>query len=140
MKYFVDDKGDSWGVDLTVGSLLRVKTALGFDLIDKPDSIPHDISSLVDILWVLLEPQLTTKGIGQVEFAERLGGESLESGIDAFMEEWAGFFRKVAPSRAAMIRGLWRKAREHGPAMEAEVERVLSTLSFDSLGLPESTL
>lgn len=137
MKYFKDDKGDSWGVDLTVGSLLRVKTALGFDLIDKPDSVPNDIASLVDILWVILEPQITAKGISQEAFAERLGGEALEAGIDAFMEEWAGFFRKVAPSRSAMIRGLWRKAREYGPAMEAEVERVLSTLSFDSLGLPE---
>ena len=135
MRYFKDEKGDTWGVDLTVGSLLRVKTATGFDLIDKPDSMPQNLAALVDILWVTLEPQLTAKGVSQEDFAERLGGDSLEAAIDCFMEEWADFFRKLAPSRATVIRGLWRKAREHTPAMAAQIERALSTLSFD---LPES--
>lgn len=135
MRYFKDDKGETWGVDLTVGSLLRVKTATGFDLIDKPDSLPQELSPLVDILWVVLEPQLTAKGVSQEAFAERLGGDALEAALDAFMEEWADFFRRLAPGRSATIRGLWRKAREAGPALEAEIERALSSLSFD---LPES--
>ena len=112
MRFFTDKTGKQWQVELTVGTVVRVrKREPRFDLLDpvrKVNGMPlqvlltTDPAEFYELLWLILEPQLETSGISPVQFGELLTGEHIIKAQVAFIEEWTDFFRSLHREDAAM--------------------------------------
>lgn len=139
MRTFIDKTGQPWEVDITVGHLLNVKTELGLNLMDDPETIPDSIEKQVGILWITCFDQAKRLGLGPVEFAKRLDGQVLFDAWDKWMEEWTDFFVRLSPSRGRLIKGLWDKAKELDLARAKLIEQACSSTSSDWLESVTST-
>jgi hypothetical protein len=157
---FNDATGQSWSVAITVSDVKRVKRLLDVNLYglldDKFDgftSLIEDPVALVDVVYVLCQPQADTIGLSDEQFGERFHGDTIESAALAFMEA----FRDFCPSprqRAAIAKLIetWHKvgqrmgdlvtSRLAEMDIDAELDRYLSEssgTSGDSPGSPGST-
>lgn len=139
MRSFYDAQQERWQIDLTVADLLALKAELGLDLLDKPESIPDNLSALVDVLSVLLTPQIEAKGLDANGFARRLNGDVLNKAMDCFMEELTDFFTHLQRSRGLALKGLWEKAKEMEDLQAEMVTQALGKLSSDWLASQVST-
>lgn len=137
MKYFDDNAGDRWTIELTVGRLLKIKSSVGLDLLDKPGGLPQDFAKWVDVLWVTLEKQVEARQLKPEDFAERLFGDVLAKAIDLFVQELADFFLALQPSTSEAIRGIWLKTKELEKYEADQVTTALGKLSFDLPALQE---
>lgn len=100
MQQFKDKTGQTWNVDLTVGSLKTIREATGIKLGDiyakdtgLGDLIYAEPEKLGALLWVLVEDQADALKITEEQFAKRLNGESLNAAISAILAACANFFR-----------------------------------------------
>lgn len=117
MKTFRDNQGNEWTIDLNVGACRRLKDRLDLDLLSSDDRVfgdqlqrlSEDIVLLVDALYVLVEPQCRERGLSDEQFAERMGGEAIESACDALAEALADFFQN--PNKRRVRKALLEKIR-----------------------------
>jgi hypothetical protein len=101
-----------WPVEITVGTIKRVKTLLSIDLANPEDGEPPligrlstDVLLLCDTLYAILKPQLDLAGVDDETFGGLLGGESLADGQAALFEALADFFQRLGRTeKAAMVR------------------------------------
>lgn len=132
MRSFRDRMGNAWDLDLNVGVLLRIKSELGFNLLDKPETMPDDIENLVNILWVCVAPQLREKGITPEQFGESLDGGCMKAAVDTFMEELMDFFILLAPAKGAAMKIIWDRSRAQAGEVEKVFAQIAGSTSLDS--------
>ncbi len=104
MRSFIDKTGESWPVEITLGTLLRVKYATGHDMLnvaapvkdEQPLAVRlvREADTLATVLTAVVQPFLRGKSISDEAFADRLGGKAIDDGMIALLEEWADFFRQ----------------------------------------------
>ena len=93
MRTFTDADGKEWGIELTVGPIKRVRDELqGVDLCDLGPTGPlmrcaTDFCLLVDILSVLLTPEIKRRNTDAESFAIALRGDALDKAAEAL--QWA---------------------------------------------------
>jgi hypothetical protein len=94
MHAFIDNQGRRWTLEITVGSIKRVKALTGVDLyalIDdgakKLGELLTDVVGLVDVLYALCEEQCKAESISDEDFGRSFSGDALESAGEAFVEE-----------------------------------------------------
>ena len=138
MQTFKDRNGRQWGIEITVGSIKRVRDALKINLYEMIDenfaglqrllSNPID---LVDVVYVLCETSAKSAGVSDVQFGESLSGESLNSMADAFIAAFIDFF----PDRrqAAVLQMLVAKSKETVARMCEESEKAIANLDVSSV-------
>jgi hypothetical protein len=131
MKTFIDKTGQPWDIDLTVGHLLNIKTEMGLNLMDEPETIPDQVEKIVGILWITCFDQAKQLGLGPIDFAKRLDGKVLQEAFDKWMEEWTDFFVHQSPSRGQLIKGMWDQARRLDQARAELIKQACSSTSFD---------
>ena len=100
MQQFKDKTGQTWAVDITVGSLKTIREATGIKLGDLyakdtglGDLIYAEPEKLGALLWVLVEEQADAMKLTEEQFVKRLNGESLNAAISAILAACANFFR-----------------------------------------------
>lgn len=131
MHTFNDTKGRTWEINLTIGAVKRVKQALDVDLLDplselsqpdtgdKPDlsvdllaqtslermplltRLQADVVLLIDVIFVLVQPQAKELDVSDEQFGEALGGDAAYAAYDSFMCEWQAFFLQLRRETAA---------------------------------------
>ncbi len=114
---FTDSAGAQWSIRITVGTLQKIKRELDIDLLDRLDQWPQQLGQMVGCLWCCLEDDLEAAGITPEGFAERLDGEVLPDGMDAFVEALAFFFKALQPAKSQLLKDVWAKGKE----MEAKI-------------------
>ena len=84
MPQFRDAKGDVWNVVINGGTIKRaldlLKVDIGDPLAGNPPTLTRfdtDIAFKVDLLFVACLPEADSRGVADVEFAERLEGDAL---------------------------------------------------------------
>lgn len=122
-KKFQDDLGRHWTVDITVGTLKRVKAAVGFsfdDLVsDAPKKKNHaeaaeeavrplrtfldDDARFSDVLFAIVGSQ--NPDIDQGKFDDGMGGLALSLSKMSFVQALHDFFQKSPPKRM-LVRGI----------------------------------
>lgn len=127
MDSFTDKTGRSWKIELTVGTMEKVKDALKIDLFDPVNEDTQLIAELapisaknimlfVDMLYVLCEeqckqpkvassipPNTDWKEITSAQFGMQLGGDALKGAYEAFYKEWEGFFQSLGRKDLAEV-------------------------------------
>jgi len=134
MAEFKDAKGDRWQVAVTGGTIKRaldlLKVDLGQPLAGKPPLLSRfdiDIAFKVDLLYVVCMPQADEREISDLQFAERLEGDSLYAASQALLAAWADFFR----------RGLRQEATARAIEKEQEALRAVFEVASQTLASEE---
>ena len=135
MKQFKDTRGEAWTVAVNGGTIKRASGLLGVDLGNPQAGSPPlltridtDFAFLVDLLYVVVKPEADQRNLSDVQFSERLEGEALALAHDAFMEEWADFFRSV---RRSHLEKLVRRQMRIVADAVAMADKTVSSPEFD---------
>lgn len=127
MRTFGDKNGQQWTIDLTFGCVSRVKALLGHDLLRPEKKITHDelgetslqalvlldLPTLVDVLYVVCQPQCESRGVTSLQFGELMAPACVMDARDKFRDEWRDFFQQLQrPDQAMALEkmGAWLKA------------------------------
>jgi hypothetical protein len=102
--------GRSWSLALTLGTLRRVRNAghdlLALDAGDPPLAVRLRTDPLLvgEILWQILEPQITAAGMSETAFCESLTARDLAAAHAALCAALLDFFRHLGrPDLAASL-------------------------------------
>lgn len=132
MREFTDGTGKIWKISITIGSIIRVKSKLGVDLLQIEQGKPPLISRLwqeellmAEILACLMGEQLSDKS--DAEIYEAFDGATLIKATNAFYEELSDFFRKSARTERAEIVDKQRELVKKGIAMLTEQVQKIDT-------------
>ena len=120
MREFKDKTNSRWKLDLTVGTVIRVKQESGgrFDLFDpanKPDQ-QRELCSILfaeqmsdwaviwEVLYLVVRPQLEGKYDSPAAFGEAMAGDCLLTAQKELLGEWKDFFHALQrPDLAVML-------------------------------------
>ena len=111
MRSWKNKDGAEWVIDITIGSVKRVRDLAKIDLlnIDVEDEnkktvmqrMASDVELLADVIWCLSAPQAEAKGITQEQFFHAMGGDATDAAIRAFYEELEAFFQSLRRTHLA---------------------------------------
>ncbi len=117
MTSFTDSIGRKWSLEIDYMAIKRVRLELEIDLLSIADKaepgednlltrLANDEILLVDVISVLLTPQIKERALTAEEFAKGLLGDALDSAVNALIEGIANFSR---PQKGTVIRKSWAK-------------------------------
>jgi hypothetical protein len=95
---FRDNSNREWTVSIDVAAVKRLKAsslevdlmeAVGGDLLQR---LTDDPILLVDVIYVLLKPQLDALNLSDEQFGQAMGGDSIDAATAAFLEGLCDFF------------------------------------------------
>lgn len=133
-KKFNDADGREWTVLVTVPDLRRVRKELGVDLLkmggDVFKRLMQEEELLVDVISVLLTPEIEKRGLDAEGFARALRGDALEEATRAVLESLIDFFPK---GRRAAMRAALEKTDQLLEKTEGHALTLIRSGKLDSL-------
>ena len=100
MKIFNDKDGNKWEIALTLDSAIRVKDALGVDLLQPEQGDPPLITRLGtdelllgQVICTLLGDQFQKNNVSEADVRRAMDGETIMKAQKAFYEEMVDFFQ-----------------------------------------------
>ena len=138
MKTFTDNADRTWTVSINVNTIKRVRDVLGIDLLSiagggeengKDPPLLYRLSDdpvlLVNVLYVVCEPQCTKLGVSDEDFGASLGGDSIETAVNALLDGLIDFFpsgrRRLLATALAKTRELQETTHRLGQARLEEL-------------------
>lgn len=132
MPSFKDTNGREWLVTLNVAQVKRVRERLGVNLADLQEGNLlvrlADPVTLVDVLFVLVQPQADENSVTDEQFAASLGGDTLSAASTALLEALCDFFPQ--PTRLMLRKVLAQTQARQADAVtkiEAEGDELIRT-------------
>jgi len=124
MREFQDLRGQSWTLELTVGTVKRIRDLTKVNLLDLRggklfEELAEDPLRVCEVLYAACKPQCVQRGLEQDGFLELFGGDGIAAATEAFLEELIDFF----PPR---IRTALRKAIEQARRVQEKMETALA--------------
>lgn len=158
MRSFKDSTGREWGINGSLHTFQRIKTACGVDMLTLPTTQEclkqiQDPYTLGRVLYEACADECQRRGVSPEQFAHGMNADVLASATDALVEETIFFCRSdlqpalslaydkaKAMDRRAVER-LTRNLPEIGRMMDAELERmeIPTGSATSSAGLLAST-
>lgn len=145
MASFKDNTGREWPIEITIGTVKRVRQRLSVDI---PGLIANKMVPLgelladpvkfVDVLYVICSDRMRTlpETVSDEEFGAAMGGDAIGSAADAFLEALVDFFPpRERPGLAAILATARRLGEE---VQTAQIEKLasldLKTIASGSTG------
>ena len=143
MKTFTDKKKRKWEIEVTVGTVKRVRDLIDVDLVkvlegDLIERLRLDPELLVNVIYALCKPQADERKISDEDFGQAMNGLSIDGALAALFVELADFFpsptRQLIHLAAKKTESLTRIAIEtaakakKGTKMETKLKRKLQKL------------
>lgn len=154
MKIFKDAKGREWEIELTLGAIIRVREAIGIDLLYIDDGVERvegpdgpryqmtkiplkseaeilatklvtDRAILMDILYTLLEPQIGKHNLTKDNAWDGFDGATMKAMHQAFYGELTDFFQQDGQTQIVRLLEAQEKVVM---AQTAMAERVIKNL------------
>lgn len=93
MRTFIDNRGATWAVELTVLSFKRTRADFG-DLLNPEYFLEKtaDPVFLIDLLFALCSDKAKEAGLDADGFAERFSGDRVDEAREALTQEYVDFF------------------------------------------------
>ncbi len=97
MKTFVDRRNREWTLDISVGSIKRVKSLVDVDLLQAVEGklieqLINDPVTLCNIIWALCKDQAMQAGVSEEQFGEAMAGKAIDDATEALLGELTNFF------------------------------------------------
>lgn len=131
MQSFVDLKGRTWDVAITVEAMKRVKRLTGVDLCDHRAALgrlTNDLPLLCDVLFAVLKPQADSLGVSDEQFGEGLAGDVIAAATDAFLDAWVAF---SPPGQRAVLARLATAGRTLAAKVLAANEAAMGAIDVE---------
>ena len=160
MKTFHDQTGKEWRIIINVAAVKRVRDLCGVNLMDVikvednrisadlVDRIANDPVLLVDIVYSLCLPQAQEDGVTDIQFGERMVGDTVEAATNALLEELVNFFPEAKKKILRLILDATSRIRANAAVrldkmiaetdLQAVIDRVESAASGSFTNSPES--
>ena len=130
MKTFTDAAGRTWSISVNLGTALKVKDALGVDLLQPEQGEPPlltrlgtDELLLGQVICCLLSDQFEVHKVTEADVRAGFDGQTLLAAQTAFYEELVDFFRsRGRTDRARAVETQNRVITEAVKAIEAKIE------------------
>lgn len=148
MQTFTDSAGDRWTLDLNIRTVRELRRKMnadretfgGVDFLDFSTLLYslNDVFFAADLLALICEDEIESKGLDAEKFGERLRGKVLFDAIEALTAEYIDFFPD--PTTAAKLRAVVEKnktaretlaetvAKAASEAIDLEVENAVREL------------
>lgn len=144
MRSFKDTSGRAWEIHGHMGSWTRVKAACGVDLTDIATDDRQSIEqlgnpyTLVEVLWAIVEPQATARGMTSDDFLAGMNGETLAAAHIELVEEMVFFCHPRVKAILQLMLDRMKKAEAAAekelarqmPAVEREIDAAIESLTF----------
>lgn len=135
MRVIKDLKGRQWELQITVGTIKRVRSKLDMDLYNIGDegfikTIIDDPIKLIELFWVILEDEVEKQEIDEAEFCKGWAGEVIEIATNLFIEELIEFF---PPKKRMPVEKMWKKLRSLEEKVYKKVEIEVENISEDDI-------
>ena len=130
MKTFTDAAGRTWTISLTLGNAMRVKDALGIDLLQPEAGDPPlltrlgtDEMFLGEVICCLLAGQFEAHQVNEQDVRDAFDGNTLLAAQKAFYEELVDFFhQRGRTDRARAVSAQMRMIEAAVKAVEAKLD------------------
>jgi hypothetical protein len=141
MKCFTDSASRRHTITINVFAIKRCRALLGVDLyglvsggFESLGKLLSDPVMLVDVLFVLCEPDKNNPPVSDEDFGRAMGGDVLEQAAQAFMEELSDFFPE--PQRAG-LKKLIQKTRQMEQALATHNSLILDEIDVEQMAAIE---
>ncbi len=136
MKTFTDAAGRTWRIALTLGAAMRVKDALGIDLLQPEQASEDDPTPVLtrlgtdeillgEVICCLLADQFEANRVTEQDVRDAFDGKTLLAAQQAFYEELIDFFQSRGRSdRAKAVATQARVIEAAVRAVEAKLEAI----------------
>ena len=131
MRTFKDAKGRAWELSVDVAVIKRLRTSIQFDLagadvLATVKRLIEDPILTCDVVYAILQPDLSGKGISQEEFWSGMAGDPIEDALKALLEEITDF----TPNRPARerLRLLLKTMGEMAQVKDAQADESVKTV------------
>ncbi|MCA9072402.1 MAG: hypothetical protein KDA84_25935 [Planctomycetaceae bacterium] len=102
MAIFTDINGREWLVNITIGTMQRIKNRLAFDLLNLDEDSLHrlnvDPMLLCDVIWMTVQEEAKEENISATAFARSLAGDVFDVCAEALVNALIEFFPKPETS------------------------------------------
>lgn len=136
MKVFKDNKNREWIVAVNHTTVKRVQSILNVDLRLMQDEeaklvqrLETDTILLVDVIFVICQPQAEKMGISDEEFGEAMAGDAIFHATEALIEEMTDFFPN--PRHRGLIKTVLEKRRTVQSKVLDRAESVLGNIDLN---------
>lgn len=122
MAKFKDDMQQDWQLEITFGTVKRLRSRLGIDLL-KPDDVRRvfdDMVMAVDVLFVIVEKEAERTEVNDEEFGRRLRF-CVNQAITALLESFRDFFQGTGHATLAVLVGKTIDAMKEGRSADARL-------------------
>lgn len=161
MKSFTDNTGRSWVIQVTVGTIKRVRALCNVDLaniitlepgmtpkIDLLEQLASDPVLLVDVLYAICKEEADNRNVSDEDFGRSMAGDAIELATAALLDEVIDFFpevkRKIFKKILDATRRFETKTKValnellNDPALDGKIDEALELLTDSSTSSPES--
>lgn len=111
-KKFKDTKGREWSIKITFGTLEDIHEEVGTDILSDPTSVSLEPRKWVEMIWLAIQDNARDLGVSPEDFGKSLDGQTLRSGMDAFMEDLSDFLLPLMPEQSAVLTATWKAVNE----------------------------
>ena len=154
MKTFTDNAGRVWTVQVNVDAIKRVRDLVQVNLLEVVEGkllerLISDPVLLCDVIYSLCKPEADAKNVSDVDFGKAMGGDAIDGGTTALLEELVDFFpqakRRVLAKALAKLQKLQTAAlaavetRLDSPELDRQMAARLAQLTSSSGSAPESS-
>lgn len=141
MSSFQDRLGRHWVLEFTLGSLARVKSETGVDLLTfhQPDSpalraMATDPWKLLEVLVSMLRPQLNEKQVTEEDFGNSLLEEHVQAAVEALLTGMVDYY---PPAKRTALKTLVDRVlgavRNVSDRANRELTQVMATTDLDAM-------
>lgn len=133
---FTDAKGRTWTLSLTIGQARKIRSETGVDFGAIGDGkiffgLASDPYLLGQVLWTLVEPAATSRGVGVDDFLDGIDGDVLESATASLTTAIVNFTPTPLRNAVAVIVEKTRQAQ--AVAVETATEWATGQLTQDAI-------
>jgi len=129
--WFKDEKGRQWSLKITVGKSMLLRDEMGLDvnqLVDPKSGLLHELIvdswKLLDILLLLTRDERKGLNVSDLDFADALGGETLDEATEAFLYGVTSSLKKLQRRAfAAMTRQISTGMEKAAQKIEAQIQK-----------------
>jgi len=129
--WFKDEQGRQWNLNITIGKSMQLRDEMNLDvnhLVDPKSGVLHELLvdswKLLDILLLLTRDERKELGVSDKDFANALGGETLDEATEAFLFGVTSSLKKLQRRAfAAMTRQISTGMEKAAVKIEAQIQK-----------------
>lgn len=134
--WFTDEQKRQWNLKITVGKAMLLRDEMNLDVnqfIDPKSGLIHELLvdswKFLDILMLLTRDERKEKNVSDIDFANALGGETLDEAMEAFLFGVTSSLKKLQRRAfAAMTRQISTGMEKAATKIEAQMAKAETTI------------